>query len=54
MKEKILVIPDDKELPNDKPITDEQRKEIEEIMPKPIVKNIDLETMVVTERIINE
>ena len=54
MMKRMLIIPEDKELPNDKPITDEQRKELEKIIPKPIVKNIDLKTMIVTERSVNE
>ena len=54
MKESILVVPEDKELPTEESLTNEQRKELEKIIPKPIVKNIDLKTMIVTERSVNE
>lgn len=54
MKERRLVIPKDKELPAEKSLTNEQKKEIEAMIPKPIVKIIDLETMTETERSANE
>lgn len=54
MEERILMIPEDKELPTEEFLTSEQKKEIETLKPKPIIKTIDLETMTVTERIINE